>query len=69
MCSQFQSGKKSAENLFQAYLSGILAHEGRGVAIPSNNGTEFKNNVLNEACNQLAIKMLFSNLFHPQGNV
>ena len=35
--------KKSAENVEQAYLSGILAHKGGSVAIWSDNGTEFKN--------------------------
>ena len=60
--------EKSAENVVQPYLSGILAHKGGSVTILSG-GTEFKNKVLNEACDQLGIKGLFSNLFHPQGNV
>ena len=59
---------KSAENVVQAYLSGILAHKGRSVANFSDNGTEFKNKVLNEVCDQLCIKWLFSKLFCPQGN-
>ena len=49
--------EKSAENVVQPYLSGILAHKGRRVAILSNNGTEFKNGILNEACSQLGIKI------------
>ena len=60
--------KKSAENVVQAYLSGILAHKGGNVAILSDSGTEFKIKVLNEVCEQLNIKQLFSNPFHPQGN-
>ena len=60
--------EKSAKNVVQAYLSVILAHEGRGVAILGENGTEFKNKVLNEACDQLGIQRLLPNLFHPQGN-
>ena len=59
--------EKSAENVGQVYLSGILAHKGRSVAILSDNGTEFKNKVLNDECDQLGIKRLFSNPFHPQG--
>ena len=59
---------KSAENVVQSYLSGILAHKGSSVAILSDNGTEFKNKVINEACDQLGIKRLFSNPFYPQGN-
>ena len=61
--------EKSTENVVQTYLSGIVAHKGRSVAILSKNCTELKNKVLNEACNQLGIKRLYSNLFHPQGNV
>ena len=60
--------EKSAENVVQAYLSGILAHKGGSVAILSGNSTEVKNNVLNEVCDQLGIERLFSNLFHLQGN-
>ena len=60
--------KKSVEKVVQAYLSGILTHKGGNVAILSDNGTEFKNKVLNEVCDQLGIKRLFANPFHPQGN-
>ena len=35
--------EKSAENVIQDYLSGILAHKGRSVTILCDNGTEFKN--------------------------
>ena len=34
---------KSAGNVVQAYLFGILATKGRSVSILSDNGTEFKN--------------------------
>ena len=37
-----------AENVIQVYLSGILVHKGTSIAILSNNGTEFKNIVLNK---------------------
>ena len=33
--------ERSAENVIQAYLLGILAHKGGSVAILSNNGAEF----------------------------
>ena len=49
----------SAENVAQAYLSGMLAHKESNVAIVSDNGTEFKNKVLTEVCDQLSIKQLF----------
>ena len=58
--------EKSDENVILAYLSGILAQKGGCVAILSDNGTEFKNKVVNEACHQLAVKRLFSNPFHPK---
>ena len=48
--------EKFAANVVQAYLSGILAHKGGSVAILSNNGTEFKNKMLNKVCHQLGIK-------------
>ena len=60
--------KRSAENIVQAYLSGILANKCGSVAILSDNGTEFKNNVLNKVCDQSGIKRLFSNPFYPQHN-
>ena len=59
--------EKSAENV-QAYLSGILSYKGGNVSILSDSGTEYKNKAFNETCNQLRIKRLFSNLFHPKVN-
>ena len=56
--------EKSAENVIQAYSTGILAHKGGSVAILSDNGTEFKKIAINKACNQLRIKRLFSNPFY-----
>ena len=60
--------EKSAENVIQANLSGMLANKGGSVAILSDNGTEFKNKAVNEACDQFRIKRLFSNPLPPQGN-
>ena len=50
--------EKSAENVVKVYLSGILAHKGRSVAILSDNCTEFKNEMLNEVCDQLGIRII-----------
>ena len=58
--------EKSAENV-QAYPSNIFAHKGGSIAILGDNGTEFKNTALNEACNQLGTKRIFSKPFHPKG--
>ena len=60
--------EKSVESVVQAYLSDILALKGGSMVILSDNGTEFKNKVLNEVCDQSDIKRLFSNPFHPQDN-
>ena len=48
---------------YQAYL---LTKE---AVILSDDGTEFKNTVLQDVCEQCGIKRLFSNSFHPQGNL
>ena len=48
---------------YQAYF------EQSGLAILSNNGTKLKNAVLNDTCEELGIKKLYSNPFHPQGNL
>ena len=58
-------GRGQLQMLFNAYLLGILANSGSGVVILSDNGTYFKSKVLNEACDQLGIKRIFSNPFHP----
>ena len=42
-------------------------HKGGSIAILNDNQTKFKYTVLDDACEQLGIKRLFSNLFHPQG--
>ena len=52
----------------QAHLSGIKAQKGGSVAILSDNGTELKNKVISEVCDQLGIKRLFSYPFNPQCN-
>ena len=52
--------EKSAENVRQAYLTGVFAHKGGSIAILSDNGREFKNSSLNEACNQLSTKRIIS---------
>ena len=60
--------EQAAENFIQASLSGILAHKGGSIAILSDNETQLKNKAVNEASDQLSIKKLFSNPFHPEGN-
>ena len=50
--------ERSAENAVQVYLSGILTHKGGNTVILNDKGTEFKNAVLTDACEQLGIKRL-----------
>ena len=50
---------KSAENVVQAYLSGILTHNDGSVTILGDNGTEFKNKKLNKVCDQLVFRRVF----------
>ena len=58
--------EKSAENVVRTNLWGISAHKGGSVANLSDKGPEFKNKVLNAACDQPGIKRLSSNTFHPK---
>ena len=69
MCFAVLMKEKSEENVVQAYLSGIITHKAGSIVILSYNGTKYKNTTINEACEQLGIKILLSNLFHPQGQL
>ena len=68
LCVSNSDEGKSVENVAQVELSGILAQKGRYVAILSDNGTEFENNIIYEVYDHICIKRLFSNSFHTQGN-
>ena len=59
--------KGQLKMLCKPYLSVIFMNKEGNTAILSDNRTEL-NTVLNEACEQLAIKRFFSNPFHPKGN-
>ena len=56
LCVHSTNEGKISQNVVQVYLSGILAYKGRSLTILSDNGTEVKNKVLNEVCDQLGIK-------------
>ena len=58
--------ERLAENVIQTCLSGILAHKGGGVAILSNNGTEFKYKAVNDTCDQLGIRGLLPTCSIPK---
>ena len=57
--------EKSADNVVQAYLSGILAHRGGSIAILSDSGTEFQNKVPCKACIQLDLRGYYPSCSTP----
>ena len=50
--------EKSAENVVQAYPSGIFTHKGGRIALIIDKGSVFQNTVSNDTCEQLGIKRL-----------
>ena len=52
---------KVTKNVVQAYT-----HKRRSIAIISDNGTEFKNAVLNDACEQLDKEIIFKPVTSPR---
>ena len=60
--------RKSACHKVHAYLTGILAKVERCCAILLDNRTEICNKGLIVVCDQLGIKQIYSNPFHPKGN-
>ena len=65
LCVCQTNERKDSGTFVQVYLSGTLTHKGGSVAPLCANGIEYKNTVLDDACEQLGIKRLFSNPFHP----
>ena len=59
ICVHPTNERKLLENVAQVYLLGTLTHKGGSIAILSDNGTEFKNTILNESCEHLCIKKFF----------
>ena len=59
--------EKSAQHIVHAYLTGILAKVERSL-LSCWITTEFHNKSLIAACDQLGIKQIYSNPFHPEGN-
>ena len=46
--------EKSAKHVVQVYLSRMSTHKGGSTVILSDDGAEFKNTILNDACDNLA---------------
>ena len=60
---------KSADTIVSTFISEYLTVHRCPRYILSNNGTEFKNNLLDQVLKQLGIDRIFSAPYHPQSNV
>ena len=59
---------KSADTIVFTFINQYLPVHMCPRYILSNNGTEFKNNLMDQVLNQLGIKRIFSAHYHPQSN-
>ena len=59
---------KGGKNVFSAFVNRILLEEGAPRIIRCDNGTEFKNSMLNDLCRELNVQMQYSPAYWPQGN-
>ena len=59
---------KSAEDVVQAYIDRVYSQFGRSEKVLTDNGTEFKNKLINEVC-ELGVKhKIYSPPYRPQSN-
>ena len=60
---------KSAEDVVQAYIHRVYSQFGGSVKVQTDNGTEFKNKLINEVCEQLSMKhKIYSPPYRPHSN-
>ena len=59
---------KSADTIVSNFINTYLPVHMCPRFILSDNGTEFKNNLMNHVLKQLGIERIFSALYHPQSN-
>ena len=60
---------KSREDVVQAYINRVYSHFGGSEKVLTDNGTEFKNRLINEVCEQLGVKhKIYSPPYRPQSN-
>ena len=64
----FPIPEKSANNIVSTFINKYLPVHMCPRYILSNNGTEFKNNLMDHVLKQLGIKWIFSAPYHPQSN-
>ena len=59
---------KSADTIVSTFINQYLPVHMCSRSILSNNGTEFKNNLMDQVLMQLGIERIFSAPYHPQSN-
>ena len=60
---------KSAEDVVQAYIDRVYSQFGGSEKVLKDNGTEFKNKLINEVCEQLGVKhKIYLPPYRPQSN-
>ena len=60
---------KSAEDVVWAYIDRVYSQFGGSEKVLTDNGTEFKNKLINEVCEQLGVKhKIYSPPYRPQSN-
>ncbi|VDC05893.1 unnamed protein product, partial [Peniophora sp. CBMAI 1063] len=57
-----------AENVARFLMEELIARHGSAVRITTDNGTEFKNDVIKELAQRYGMTIVFSSAYHPQGN-
>ena len=60
---------KSAEDVVLVYIDRVYSQFGGSEKVLTDNGTEFKNKLINEVCEQLGVKhKIYSPPYRPQSN-
>ena len=59
---------KNAETICEAYRDNVYCVFGRSSRMLTDNGSEFKNKEMNEVCDTLGLKHIFSPVYTPQSN-
>ena len=60
---------KEAETVVQAYLKHIYAHFGGSKVLITDNGTEFKNSLFKEVCDELQLTQHYITAYLPSSNL
>ena len=55
---------KSAEDVVRAYIDKVYSQFGGSEKVLTDNGTEFKNKLINEVCEELGVKHKIDHIGH-----